>query len=87
MPRPRNPHPPTKVVITGTPKLGLYLADLVREEGYGATAAEVARTLVWRGIEELIARGVLSRRSGPIETEPEDEAPPARRGRGAKTSR
>ena len=83
MPRPRNPHPPTKVVITGTPKLGLYLADLVREEGYGATAAEVARTLVWRGIEELISRGVLSRRSGPVGGGGEDEAP-ARRGRRGK---
>lgn len=78
MPRPRNPHPPNRVVITGTPKLGLYLGDLVREEGYGATPAEVARTLVWRAIEELIARGVLSRRSGPA-AEDGDSPAPARR--------
>lgn len=73
MPRPRNPVPSTKVVITGTPKLALYLADLVHEEGYGATAAEVARTLVWRGIEELISRGVLGRRTGRLEPEAKPE--------------
>lgn len=64
MPRPRNPLPSTRVVITGTPKLAAYLRDLVLEEGYGSTPAEVARTLVWRGIEDLIARGVLTRRRG-----------------------
>jgi hypothetical protein len=79
MPRPRNPVPSTKVVITGTPKLALYLSDLVREEGYGATAAEVARTLVWRGIEELISRGVLGRRTGPLEPEAEAQPEPKKK--------
>jgi len=62
MPRPKNRLPPAKVVITGTPKLATYLRDLVVEEGYGNTPAEVARTLLWRGIEDLIHRGVLTRR-------------------------
>ena len=62
MPRPKNRVPSEKVVITGTPKLATYLRDLVVEEGYGSTPAEVARTLVWRGIEDLIHRRVLTRR-------------------------
>ncbi|MEA2624156.1 MAG: hypothetical protein QOD06_201 [Candidatus Binatota bacterium] len=65
MPRPPNPFKATKVAITGTPKLLRYLEDLVSEEGYGNTPSEVARNLVWRGIEELISRGVLTRRRGP----------------------
>ena len=69
MPRRKNPFPPAKIAITGTPKLALYLSDLVAEEGYGATASEVARTLVWRGIEDLISRGVLTRRKGPADGE------------------
>ncbi|MGH7818604.1 MAG: hypothetical protein ACREQ9_02430 [Candidatus Binatia bacterium] len=76
MPRPKNPVQPVKVVITGTPKMARYLADLVVEEGYGNTPAEVARTLVWRGIEELISRNVLGRRRGEL-----DGAPAGRRSR------
>lgn len=73
MPRPKNKHPSVRVTITGTPKLKRYLEDLVLEEGYGSTAPAVARTLVWRGIEELISRGVLDRRGGLFE--PEGTAP------------
>lgn len=60
--RPKNRHKSVLVTITGTPKLAAYLDDLVAEEGYGHSGAEVARTLVWRGIEELISKGVLDRR-------------------------
>lgn len=76
MPRPKNRISPAKVVITGTPKLAAYLEDLVVEEGYGNTPAEVARSLVWRGIEDLISRSVLSRRRGAMR-----EPPAKRRGR------
>jgi hypothetical protein len=62
--RPRNRYKPVEVTITSTPKLGLYLDDLVSEEGYGNSRAEVARTLVWRGIEELLGKGILTRRPG-----------------------
>ncbi len=51
-----------RITITSTPKLASYLNDLVDEEGYGKTPSEVARTLVWRGIEELIKAGILDRR-------------------------
>jgi hypothetical protein len=67
MPRKKSGRKPFKVTITSTPKLGLYLNDLKGEEGYGNSPSEVARTLAWRGIEELIARGVLDRRKGPPE--------------------
>jgi hypothetical protein len=62
--RPKNRHRPVPITVTGTPKVAAYLDDLVLEEGYGNSRAEVARTLIWRGIEELISKGVLDRRSG-----------------------
>lgn len=64
MPRPINPHETKAVKITVTPKLWAYLGDLRLEEGYGNSRAEVALTLVWRGIEELVSRGVITRRKG-----------------------
>jgi hypothetical protein len=67
MPRKKSGVKPFKVTITSTQKLGLYLADLKSEEGYGNSPSEVARTLVWRGIEQLISGGLLDRRKGPIE--------------------
>jgi hypothetical protein len=60
--RPRNRHKSVPVTITGTPKLAAYLDALVREEGYGTSRASVAGNLVWRGIEDLISKGVLDRR-------------------------
>jgi hypothetical protein len=63
-PRPHRRVPP--VSITATPKLVEYLDDLVDEEGYGNSKAEVARTLVWRGIEDLIKGRILDRRKGDL---------------------
>lgn len=60
--RPKNQHEPVKVTMTGTPKLALYLDDLVAEEGYGNSRAEVAKTLVLRGIEDLLSKRILDRR-------------------------
>lgn len=65
--RPENPHPTKPVKLTVTPKLWAYLGDLKREEGYGNSRGEVALRLVWRGIEDLVARGVLTRRAGQHE--------------------
>lgn len=45
--------------VTG--KVAKYLDALVREEGYGNNRTEVARTLIWRGIFDLIAKGILRR--------------------------
>jgi hypothetical protein len=59
--RPKNKHKPVSVTITGTPKLGAYLDALKAEEGFGNSRGEVARTLVWNGIHELISRGILDR--------------------------
>jgi hypothetical protein len=51
-----------KITITASPRLRDYLNDLVLEEGYGSTISEVARTLTWRGIEDLISKQVIRRR-------------------------
>jgi hypothetical protein len=67
MARPRNQHPSVSITITATPKLVHYLEDIVQEEGYGATPSEIARNLVWRGIEELIAKGIITQRRGPAD--------------------
>lgn len=64
MARPKNRHDPVRITITGTPKLAQYLDDLVEEEGYGNSRGAVAQNLVWRGIEQLIAAGILDRRKG-----------------------
>ena len=64
--RPPNRYKKTPpVVFAATPKLHAYLEDLKQEEGYGNDHGAVARTLVWRGIEDLIDKGVLDRRKGP----------------------
>jgi hypothetical protein len=64
MARRKNAVASVKVTITTSPRLREYLADLVAEEGYGSTISEVARTLVWRGIEDLIFKKVVRRRRG-----------------------
>jgi hypothetical protein len=66
MGRPKNKHPSTEVPITATPKLVAYLNALVDEEGYGTSRAEVARTLVWRGVEDLIKGRILEQIRGPV---------------------
>lgn len=68
MPRPRNLHRPSEVPITATPKLVAYLERLIAEEGYGNSKAEVARTLLWRGVEDLIKGGILKQIRGPMKS-------------------
>lgn len=48
--------------IIAPPKLGEYLDDLITEQGFGTSRGEVARTLLWERIRELISLGVLDRR-------------------------
>ena len=64
MGRPKKTQESVKITITGSQKLNSYLEELVLEEGYGNSPAEVARNLVWRGIENLIKNGVLDRKKG-----------------------
>jgi hypothetical protein len=68
--RPKNKHKPVEVPITATPKLAAYLEALIDAEGYGNTRAEVARTLCWRMVEQLIRDGILTK----IHGEPPEEA-------------
>lgn len=44
-----------------TPRLAAYLDALVEEGLYGSDRRQVIEALVCRGIEELIARGILDR--------------------------
>ena len=67
MPRPVNRVATERIVVSGSPKMLMYLDDLVGEEGYGMSRAEVAKNLVWRAIENLIAKGILDRRKGPTQ--------------------
>jgi predicted transcriptional regulator len=67
MGRPRNRHKSVEVPVTASPKLVAYLDALVEEEGYGNSKAEVARTLIWRSIEDLITRGIIKQRREPAE--------------------
>lgn len=63
MSRPKNTKETIKITLSASPKFAAYLDDLVLEEGYGKSRAEVARTLVWRSIEELMHKGIIMRRS------------------------
>ncbi len=62
MPRPPNALESIPVTFTATPKLVLYLDDLIAEQGFGNSRSEVARTLVWESVRTLISEGVLDRR-------------------------
>ena len=55
---------PKKLDIPTTPKLRAYLRDIMDEEGYGDDSTSVAKTLIWKGIEELISKGIIERRKG-----------------------
>lgn len=64
MPRKKGEPLSQRVDVAVSEKLAAYLDDLVQEEGYGNSRVQVARTLVWRGIEDLLSRGILTRRPG-----------------------
>ncbi len=63
MARPVKLTPSARIVVTTTPQVGEYLDDIVMAGLYGATRAEVAKTLVIRGIEDLIDKGIIKVRS------------------------
>jgi len=67
MARPRSQHETTDFKVSAvTPKLLRYLDAIVAEEGYGNSRSEVAKALIWRGIEELISRSVVDRIKGKV---------------------
>jgi hypothetical protein len=59
MGRPTLRYKPTKVVIPASPLLVAYLEALMKKEMYGSSRPEVAKTLCWRMIEDLIGRGIV----------------------------
>lgn len=59
MAKPRNPVRSEKFTITTTPRVRLYLEQLVATGLYGKNAAEAADRLLSRGIEALIKDGTL----------------------------
>ena len=62
--RPRNRHKTITVAITVTTKLVQYLDDLINEEGFGNSRAEIAKNFVWKEINRLISTGNLDRHKG-----------------------
>jgi len=62
--RPPNPYRSRTrpVTFAAEPKLYAYLQDLVKEQGYGTSRGEVARSLVWERVRELISAHLLDRR-------------------------
>jgi len=62
MSRPPNALKSIDVTIIAPPKLRDYLDDLIAEQGFGTSRGEVAKTLVWERIRDLISQGVLDRR-------------------------
>ena len=71
MPKKKGERLSQRVDVAISEKLAAYLDDLVLEEGYGNSRVEVARTLVWRGIEDLLSRGILNRRPGRFQPDEE----------------
>jgi hypothetical protein len=60
--RPRNAEESVYLKLTVQPKLVLYLDDLIAEQGFGSSRGEVAKTLLWERIRNLVSEGVLDRR-------------------------
>ena len=64
MARKPNTYETKRVTISVTPQIKCYLQRLVERGLYGKSEAEVAETLVARGIEDLIERGHLEHNKG-----------------------
>lgn len=59
MGRPKNTHETIPVEFAASAKLIHYLDELQREEGFGSSRAEIARTFVWKEVNRLIETGRL----------------------------
>ena len=51
--RPKS-HESTPIEFAASPKLVQYLDDLVAEEAFGNSRAEIARSFVWKEVNRLI---------------------------------
>jgi hypothetical protein len=50
------------IEFTATPKLLGYLDDLIKQEGFGTTRAEIARNFVWKEVNRLLESNHLKPR-------------------------
>ena len=66
MARPSNTFESLTMTIAVTPQIKAYLEDLTTWGTYGASPAEAARTILSKGIEDLLGHG-LPRRQFKIE--------------------
>ena len=74
MSRPAKGDGPETIRIPTTGKLRAYLKDLRDEQGFGEDATNVAKRLIWDGIEHLIKEGVLVRKKGAFPGDETDSA-------------
>lgn len=63
MPRPRNQLKTVSITVSTTQTVVDYLEMLVESGLYGKNPAEAAERLIAFGIEELVQRGTLDRKS------------------------
>jgi hypothetical protein len=62
MARPSNNFESLTMTIAVTPQIRMYLEDLTLKGTYGCSAAEAARMVLSRAIDDLVDRGSLQRR-------------------------
>lgn len=62
MARPTNTFESLTMTIAVTPQIRMYLEDLTLKGTYGCSAAEAARMVLSKAIDELVDRGSLQRR-------------------------
>jgi hypothetical protein len=62
MARPSNNFESLTMTIAVTPQIRMYLEDLTLKGTYGCSAAEAARMVLSKAIDELVDRGSLQRR-------------------------
>jgi hypothetical protein len=63
MPRPKNALGTVQERFSGNRIIRAYLEDLVKTGLYGRSRGEVAERMVSQGIERLIKRGTITRRT------------------------
>lgn len=62
MARPSNNFESLTMTIAITPQIRMYLEDLTLKGTYGCSAAEAARMVISKAIDDLVDRGSLQRR-------------------------
>lgn len=67
MARPANNFESLTMTIAVTPQIKMYLEDLTLKGTYGCSAAEAARMVLSKAIDELVDKGSLERRKFIVE--------------------